>query len=41
MFTYRVDTEDGNFLSEGTGKTVTESKQAAAKMALDRLLKKT
>lgn len=36
-FTYRVYAGDGSFLGEGTGRNATEAKQAAAKMALDKL----
>jgi len=35
--TYRVTAGDGTFLGEGTGRNAMEVKQAAAKMALDKL----
>jgi len=38
QFTYRVYTEDGSFLGEGTGRNATEAKQVAAKRALEKLL---
>jgi ribonuclease-3 len=36
-YTYQVLAGDGTFLGEGTGRNVTEAKQAAAKMAQDKL----
>lgn len=36
-FTYRVDSVNGSFPGQGTGKTATEAKQAAARMALEKL----
>jgi ribonuclease-3 len=37
QFTYRVYTEDGSFLGEGTGRNATEAKQAAARKALEKV----
>ena len=36
-FTYRVYAGDGSVIGEGTGRNMTEAKQAAAKMALENI----